>query len=131
GCAPAVRRQLRGRLSSPLPRRRPVGREVLHPRGPGLRERYQEISRHLSRVKLPFTVDFSYLEEGIRVAGRWYPVLKMQWVEGLTLNQFVAQYVDKPAMLEALLQAWGRLAGDLRAAQVGHGDLQHGNVLLV
>src|SRR5258708_24548306 len=45
----------------------------------GLRERYQEISRYLDQAKLPFTVDFSYLEEGIRVAGRWYPVLKMQW----------------------------------------------------
>ena len=68
----------------------------------GLRERYQEISDHLRQARLPFTVDFSYLEQGIRVAGRWYPVLKMQWVEGLTLNQFVAQYLDKPAMLEAL-----------------------------
>ena len=56
----------------------------------GLRERYQEISAHLKQAKLPFTVDFSYLEKGIRVAGKWYPVLKMQWVEGLTLNQFIA-----------------------------------------
>src|SRR6266571_805941 len=32
---------------------------------PGLRERYQEISRNLRQAKLPFTVDFSYLEEGI------------------------------------------------------------------
>src|SRR6266851_283429 len=98
---------------------------------PGLRERYQEISRHLRQAKLPFTVDFSYLEQGIRVAGTWYPVLKMQWVEGLTLNQFVAQYAHKPAMLEALLQFWGRMARHLRAAGVAHCDLQHGNVLLV
>src|ERR1700758_4911344 len=38
---------------------------------PGLRERYLETSRHLQQAKLPFTVDFSYLEQGIRVAGRW------------------------------------------------------------
>jgi regulation of enolase protein 1 (concanavalin A-like superfamily) len=98
---------------------------------PGLRERYQEISVWLRKAKLPFTVDFSYLEQGIRVAGKWYPVLKMQWVEGLTLNQFVAQYLDKPAMLEALLQLWAKMGKYLRAAQVGHCDLQHGNVLLV
>jgi hypothetical protein len=97
----------------------------------GLRERYQEISQHLRRAKLPFMVSFNYLEQGIRVAGRWYPVLKMQWVEGLTLNQFLEQYLDKPAMLEALRQVWGRLAKYLRAAEVGHCDLQHGNVLLV
>ena len=72
----------------------------------GLRERYQEISAHLKQANLPFSVDFSYLEKGIRVAGTWYPVLKMQWVEGLTLNQFVGQNLEKPAMLEALLQLW-------------------------
>jgi hypothetical protein len=98
---------------------------------PGLRERYTEISRHLRLAKLPFMVDFSYLEQGIRVGGRWYPVLKMQWVEGLTFNQFVSQNLDKPAMLEALLQIWARMAKALRAAEVGHCDLQHGNVLLV
>ncbi len=98
---------------------------------PGLRERYAEISKHLRRANLPFMVDFTYLEQGIRVLGRWYPVLKMQWVEGLTLNQFVKQYADRPVTLEALLQTWTRMAKALRAAQIGHGDLQHGNVLLV
>ncbi len=82
---------------------------------PGLRERYQVISDHLRQARLPFTVDFSYLDQGIRVAGKWYPILKMQWVEGLTLNQFVSQHVDKPAMLEALAQIWRRMAQYLRA----------------
>ena len=97
----------------------------------GLRERYQKISQHLAQAKLPFMVDFSYLDQGIRVAGRWYPTLKMQWVEGLTLNQFVSQYLEKPAMLEALSQMWGRMGKYLRAAEAAHCDLQHGNVLLV
>ncbi len=55
----------------------------------------------------------------------------MQWVEGLTLNQFVEQALDRPAALEALLQIWVRMAKHLRTADVAHGDLQHGNVLLV
>ncbi len=55
----------------------------------------------------------------------------MQWVEGLTLNQFVAQYVDKPAMMDALLQIWLRTAMRLRGAGVAHGDFQHGNILLL
>ena len=97
----------------------------------GLHERYQEISNHLKQAKLPFSVDCSYLDKGIRVGGQWYPVLKMQWVEGLTLNQFTAQYLDKPAMLEALLQLWAKMGKYLRAAEIGHCDLQHGNILLV
>lgn len=52
---------------------------------PGLRERYVEISKYLKHVQLPFMVEFEFLEQGIRVRGRWYPVLKMQWVEGVAL----------------------------------------------
>jgi hypothetical protein len=98
---------------------------------PGLRDRYQEISRYLQEVKLPFTVDFTYLEQGIRIAGRWYPILKMQWVEGFTFNDFIRQHLDKPAMLGGLLQIWSRMATRLRDSGIAHADLQHGNVLLV
>src|SRR5260221_13931775 len=49
---------------------------------PGLRERYKEISAYLKQTPLPFMVDFSFLEQGIRIHGNWYPILKMQWVEG-------------------------------------------------
>src|SRR5947208_6900553 len=44
---------------------------------PRLGERYAEISRHLRAARLPFTVDFHYLEQGVRVRGAWYPALKM------------------------------------------------------
>jgi serine/threonine protein kinase len=98
---------------------------------PGLRERYREISSHLARVRLPFIVDFTYLDDGIRVGGYWFPVLKMQWVDGLTLNRFVGHCADKPALLAALSQIWIRMGQQLHAAEVAHGDLQHGNVLLV
>ncbi len=97
----------------------------------GLRERYSEISNYLQQVHLPFTVDFQYLDEGIRIAGRWYPVLKMPWVEGLTLNTFVRARLDKPAKLEAMGRIWLRMAQRLRQANLTHCDLQHGNVLLV
>jgi regulation of enolase protein 1 (concanavalin A-like superfamily) len=98
---------------------------------PGLQERYQQISLHLAQVKLPFMVDFTFLERGIRVRGAWYPVLKMQWVEGLTLNQFVKGSLDKPRALELLCRLWVKLAARLREANIAHCDLQHGNVLLV
>jgi WD40 repeat protein len=98
---------------------------------PGLRDRYREISAHLQQVKLPFTVDFQYLEQGIRIRGCWYPILKMAWVEGLTLNEFVHKTLAKPQTLEALGQLWLRMAQKLRDARLAHADLQHGNVLLV
>jgi hypothetical protein len=97
----------------------------------GLRQRYQAISEHLRRATLPFLIDFAYLEEGIRVRGDWFPVLKMRWVEGLTLNEFVRRHLDRPQLLEQLAAMWVRVARQLRGAGIAHADLQHGNVLLV
>ena len=98
---------------------------------PGLRDRYREVSTYLRRLNLPFMVDFNYLDEGIRIRGKWYPVLKMHWVEGLTLNEFAREHVDKPQTLEVLSQIWLRLSRRLRESRVAHCDLQHGNALLV
>jgi hypothetical protein len=98
---------------------------------PGLRERYTAVSKHLKDANLPFTVDFQFLERGIRIGGDWFPVLKMRWVEGLLLNEFVRDNLDKPALLQALGQIWLRMAKRLRDASIAHCDLQHGNVLLV
>lgn len=98
---------------------------------PGLQERYARIAAHLRQARLPFTVRFTFLENGLRVRGAWYPVLKMQWVEGFTLNEFVRTHADRPDYLRALLGLWARLGRRLRDARVAHADLQHGNILLV
>jgi regulation of enolase protein 1 (concanavalin A-like superfamily) len=97
----------------------------------GLRERYAEISNYLRQVNLPFMVDFQYLQEGIRVRSQWYPILKMQWVEGFVLNEFVRDNLDKKPILLALGQIWLRMTRRLRQAKLAHGDLQHSNVLFV
>jgi hypothetical protein len=98
---------------------------------PHLRQRYQAISDHLQQGQLPFMVHFRYLTEGIRIRGEWYPVVKMPWIQGLTLNQFVRDNLDKPALLDRLAKMWLKLAQQLRNVSAAHADLQHGNVLLV
>jgi hypothetical protein len=98
---------------------------------PGRRERYTEIIAHLTRQHLPVTVAFEYLDHGIRVHGEWYPVLKMDWVDGIPLNAFVKQNLENREVLEGLADAWRVLARLLQEANVAHGDLQHGNILLV
>ncbi|NUQ64356.1 MAG: hypothetical protein HUU20_17965 [Pirellulales bacterium] len=67
-------------------------------------ERYRSIAAHLEQANPPFTVDFQYLEQGIRIDGGRFPVLKMRWVEGLLLNQFVEEHVQRPRNLRMLLQ---------------------------
>jgi hypothetical protein len=97
----------------------------------GLRERYQAISAYLRKQPLPFMVDFRYEEPGIKVNGQWFPVLKMRWVDGLMLNELAREYAGKPVILDRLADMWVRLSQQMRRAQLIHGDLQHGNVLLV
>src|SRR5271163_2132441 len=48
----------------------------------GLHERYAKIDEHLSKAKFPFTVGFKFLDEGCRIQGQWFLLLKMEWVEG-------------------------------------------------
>ena len=97
----------------------------------GQAERYHHISTHLDRAQLPFMIDFTYLDRGVCVRGTWYPALKMRWIEGIRLNEFVEQHLNRPRTLKGLLQLWVKMAKRLREAKMAHGDLQHGNVLLV
>ncbi|HEY7329133.1 MAG TPA: hypothetical protein VH592_15935 [Gemmataceae bacterium] len=97
----------------------------------GLRARYQAISEHLRLAQRAFMVEFQFLDEGICIRGQWHPLVKMRWVEGYCLNEFVCEQLNKPVLLEKLAELWVRLAQELRDADMAHGDLQHGNVLLV
>jgi hypothetical protein len=98
---------------------------------PDLQERYCHIAAALDQARLPFTVDFQYLPQGILIGGRGFPALKMRWVEGLTLAEFVEEHLERPANLRMLLDLWVKLSVRLREAGIAHADLQHGNVLLV
>ncbi|QJW93271.1 BUD32 family EKC/KEOPS complex subunit [Frigoriglobus tundricola] len=97
----------------------------------GLAERYARVSEALAAANFPFTVGFRFLAEGIRVGGQWRPVVTMEWVEGLLLNQVVRENAARPAVLAALGLMWVKLCKRLRETGVAHADLQHGNVLLV
>jgi Flp pilus assembly protein TadD len=93
--------------------------------------RYNIISQHLGNLKSQVFVDFQYKREGIRVHGKWYPIVIMEWVEGEPLSVFIEQRLGDPATLLSLAQQWrGLVIPLLRGLHVAHGDLQHGNVLV-
>ena len=94
-------------------------------------ERYAAISAHLATAQLPYTVDFTFLTEGIRVNQRWFPVLKMEWVAGDALDTYIERNLQNPAVLLALAEQWVEMIQALRRVSIGHGDLQHGNVMVV
>lgn len=93
-------------------------------------QRYTEIGRHLAAAQLPYTVDFRFLERGIRVRGHWYPVLKMEWIEGSTFQEVIEANIQNPTALSDLAERWIRMLAALKKHGIAHGDLQHGNVLI-
>jgi len=93
--------------------------------------RYEAISEYLAKAKLPYTVPFTYMPAGIKVQGRNFPLLKMEWVQGESLNMFVSRSLGCPSTLMSLAKVWSQMVADLKGASVAHGDLQHGNVVVV
>ncbi|MGE5804068.1 MAG: hypothetical protein ACM358_17615 [Gemmatimonadota bacterium] len=93
-------------------------------------ERYEAISKHLHKVHLPYGVNFQFLKQGIQIRSKWFPIVKMQWAKGDLLHTYVEKHLGYPAVLEALRRKWVQLVRQLEAAQVAHGDLQQGNILV-
>lgn len=93
--------------------------------------RYAEIDQHLDSVKLPYTVGFDFIPQGIKVKGNWYPILKMEWVKGELLNDYIKRNLNNPSALLDLANRWLAMIKALQKANIAHGDLQHGNVLVV
>jgi hypothetical protein len=93
-------------------------------------ERYEAISKHLRKVHLPYDVNFQFLKQGIRIRSNWFPIVKMQWADGDLLHSHIEKHLRHPASLAALRAKWVTLVRHLEAAQMAHGDLQHGNILV-
>ena len=96
----------------------------------GTQARYSRLSEHLESVKVPWLVDFDFIPNGIMVQGEWYPIVKMEWVEGCPLNTYIDQHIQEPQALLALAAQFRTLVSDLRRHKIAHGDFQHGNIMV-
>ncbi|WP_345438858.1 hypothetical protein [Actinoallomurus vinaceus] len=97
---------------------------------PDQERRYQAISDHLATVGHSWKVGFEYLAQGILVSGQRYPILKMEWVSGISLTRWVEDHLHDTAALKEIADRFAELSGQLSAAGIAHGDLQHGNLLV-
>ena len=93
--------------------------------------RYNQLSDYLINVLPPAFVHFEYLEDGINLKGRWYPIVKMEWVQGEVLSTFVGSKLKEPDTLRRVAAQWrGGTTASLRGLRIAHNDLQHGNVMV-
>ena len=93
---------------------------------------YRRVASNLGREPScrPYFVGCEFFEEGIRVLGNYYPVVKMEWVDGENLKKFLKKNLGRRSVLEQLANKWEALSEDLQKGGIAHGDLQHGNVLV-
>ncbi|HBH46092.1 MAG: hypothetical protein A2445_01945 [Candidatus Jacksonbacteria bacterium RIFOXYC2_FULL_44_29] len=93
--------------------------------------RYQAISDHLGGISHPFMVEFEFVEEGILVAGTWYPIVIMEWCEGPDFGKYVEINVSNPQTLLYSAAQFRAVITGLQGAHMAHGDCQHGNAKII
>lgn len=94
------------------------------------KNRYKKISAYLKQKGLPYFVDFEYVPEGILVNGTKYPITRMEWVEGVSLREFIEQNLQTPTFFKTVATKFQKMVAVLHTHQIAHGDLQDGNILL-
>src|ERR1700730_16565862 len=101
-----------------------------HKQSPDLEKRYQAISAKLSSLNSSYFLPFEFQAQGVRVAGKAYPIVKMRWAIGDTLGDFVAANYRNKSALASLRASLSSLAQYIEAQQIAHGDIQPGNLMI-
>jgi hypothetical protein len=93
-------------------------------------ERYRAIHAHVEAAELDAVTGFEWLDGVIEMGASTHPCVLMDWIEGATLDKAIMENIQDGEWRGALVDRWVSLGHDLRRAEVAHGDLQHGNVMV-
>ena len=96
-----------------------------HKEVPQVESRYSQIATKLRSLASPYFVNFDFEPNGIRINGKSYPIVKMDWVEGETLGLYLDRWSSSPPALAALRRSFSSLAEYLERNGVAHGDIQN------
>ena len=96
-------------------------------------ERYRLIAEELQYVQSTYLVKFRYLESELFVdvpntGGEEYPVLLMDWVDGIPLDQYLKTIINKIYEKDLLAYRFSLLARWLVTQHFAHGDLKPDNI---
>ena len=94
------------------------------------KNRYRKISEYLSAKKLPYFADFIYDENGILVNGNLIDSIRMEWLEGKLLKEYLEKNLKNISKLTKLANDFLEMCKTLRSNKISHGDLQEGNILI-
>ena len=100
----------------------------------GRAEAYRQIADELDLLDSPYITSVKYMEKELFVDSQCeedeFPVLLMDWVEGETMETYIAaNYRNQSAML-MLSYRFGKMAAWLRTQSFSHGDIKPDNIIV-
>lgn len=96
----------------------------------GRERNYKLICEELAKVSSPYLSPIRYYDKELFVESGEYPVLLMDWVEGMTLDKYIKKVIDNKKALSQLATNFKNLAIWLLSQPFAHGDLKPDNILV-
>jgi hypothetical protein len=93
-------------------------------------ERYRVNCNYLKYLNSEWITKCELIEDEMHVKEKWYPILKMDWVDGISIHKFVANNLNNKSVLTGLQEKLITISRDLEYNKIGHGDLQSGNMII-
>ena len=100
----------------------------------GRAEAYRQIAEELEFVDSSYITSVKYLEKELFVDSKCeddeFPVLLMDWIEGETMETFIAENYTDSYEMSMLCYRFCKMAAWLRSQSFAHGDIKPDNIIV-
>ena len=100
----------------------------------GRTDAYRQIAEELNMIEYPYIISVKYIEKEVCIDCQCeedkFPVLLMDWVDGDTLEAYIAANYHNQSSMSILCYRFGKMAAWLRTQSFAHGDLKSDNIIV-
>ena len=100
----------------------------------GRAEAYRQIADELEMVDSPYITSVKYMEKELFVDSQCeedeFPILLMDWVDGETMEAYIAANYQNQSAMSMLCYRFGKMAAWLRTQSFAHGDIKPDNIIV-
>ena len=100
----------------------------------GRADAYRQIADELDMVDSPYITSVKYMEKELFVDSQCeedeFPVLLMDWVDGETMEAYIAANYHEQSAMSMLCYRFGKMAAWLRSQSFAHGDVKPDNIII-